>query len=113
MLRTRLRRRVPAGRERLVEDGGGHPAPAGADLENEREADEDAAAPPARLRQQVARLTGAEQGVARGRSAAERRGHAAALSALEQNGDDQDQRVDDEQPEQELVNHVAFRSLCA
>ena len=69
----------------------------GADLEDEREADEDAAAPPARLREQVARLAGAEQRVARRRAPPNARGHAAALPALQQNGGDEDERVDDEQ----------------
>ena len=60
------------------------------DLQDEREEQEDAAAPPARLREQVAGLPRADQRIGRRAGAAEAGGETAALPALEQDGDDED-----------------------
>ena len=74
-------------------------------LKYEGKAEEDSAAPPTGSRQKISRLADADQRV-RGRArAAKARSESTALPALEQNGEDQDDAIDDEQCEKKRVKH--------
>ena len=75
------------------------------DLQNEAEAEEDSAAPPADLGENISGLTDSDQCVRRRARATEARGHTAALSALKQNGKHHDDAVDDEQCKKKRVKH--------
>ena len=75
------------------------------DLQNEAETEEDAAAPPADLGEDVSGLTDSDQCVGRRACATEARGEAGALSALKQNGQHHDDAVDDEQSKKKRVKH--------
>jgi hypothetical protein len=90
--------------ERLIEHRARRARPGARELEDERQPEEDAARPPARLGEQVARLPTSDHRLRRRRRAAEARREAAALPRLQEDRDDQDQRVEDEQGEQERVH---------
>jgi hypothetical protein len=66
------------------------------DLKNEAKAEEDSATPPANGGQEVTGLPDSDQSVRRRAGAAKARGETTALSALQQNGEDQHDAVDDE-----------------
>src|SRR3990172_3759332 len=92
-------------RERTVEHRGRRATAAREDLEHEREADEDASAPPARLREQVPGLQRAEERI-RGRGcSAETRGQPTALTGLQQDGGPEHQGGHQKQGEGEPVEH--------
>ncbi len=76
--------------------------------QQEREPEEEPTAPPADLRQQVAGLTCAEDGVRRAGDAAEARGESAALSGLQQDGGDENHAVDHEQREKDSGDHLEW-----
>src|SRR6476646_220237 len=71
----------------------------------ERQAEEQSSAPPARLRQKIARLTGAEERARRATHAAERRCHSSALSCLHENGGDEQDTVENQEDEKQGVQH--------
>ena len=75
------------------------------DLEYEREAQEDPAAPPANGGKKVSCLPNADQRVRRRARSAKACSESTALSALKQNGEDQNDAVDDEQCEKKRVKH--------
>jgi hypothetical protein len=75
------------------------------DLQYERQAQENSAAPPANRSEEVAGLSNADQRVGRRARSAKACSKSTALSALQQNGEHQDDRVDDEQSEKKRVNH--------
>lgn len=75
------------------------------DLQHKRQTHEDSATPPAGLRQECSRLANADELIRRALSA-EVRGDAPALSALQQNGGDQDDRVEYENREKQVENHL-------
>ncbi len=77
----------------------------GHQLQNEREAHENATAPPARFGEQRACLTDTDELIRRALSA-EIRGDATALPALEQDGGDEDNSVDDKNCEEQIENHL-------
>jgi len=74
-------------------------------LKYERQAEEDSAAPPANGGKEVSCLPNSDQRVWRRARPAEARGESTALSALKQNGEDQNDAVDDEQSEKKRVKH--------
>ena len=71
----------------------------GGDLEHEGDREEHPARPPADLREQIASLTRADERIGRRAHAAEACRHASALSALEQNGGDEEETIENEQDE--------------
>jgi hypothetical protein len=75
------------------------------DLQDEAEAEEYAAAPPADLGKDISRLTDSDERVRRRACASEARGEASPLSALQQNGQHHDEAIDDEQYEKKRVKH--------
>jgi hypothetical protein len=77
----------------------------GQDLQDEAEAQENAATPPACRRQQIARLPDSDERVRRGARAAETGGEPAAFSALEQNDEHEHQAIDYQQDEKKRVKH--------
>ena len=66
------------------------------DLQDEAQAEEDATAPPADRGKEIARLTDSDQRIGGRAGAAEAGRQAAAFPALEQNGQDQHDTVDDQ-----------------
>ena len=75
------------------------------DLQDEAEAEEDSSAPPADCGEEVTGLPDSDQSVGRRARSAKARRETAALSALKQNGEDQDDTVDDEESEKKRVKH--------
>jgi len=75
------------------------------DLQDEAQAEEDTAAPPAHRGEEVPRLADSDQRIGGRAGSTEAGGQAAALSTLQQNGKDKDDAVDDEQSEKKRVKH--------
>jgi hypothetical protein len=75
------------------------------DLQNEAETEEDSATPPAYGGEKVSGLPDSDQRVRRGAGSAKACGESATLAALEENGEDQHDAVDDEQCEKKVVKH--------
>jgi hypothetical protein len=77
----------------------------GHDLQDETEPEENAAAPPADRREEVACLSDSNQRVGRRARAAKARGEPTALSALQQNHEHENQTIDDEERQKKRVKH--------
>jgi hypothetical protein len=77
----------------------------GHDLQDEAEAKENAATPPADLGEDISGLTDSDERVRGGACASEARGETGPLSALQQNGQHHDDAIDDEQCEKKRVKH--------
>ncbi len=75
------------------------------DLQNEAEAQEDSPTPPAYGGEKVSGLPDSDQRVRRRAGSAKARGETAALAALQENGEDQHDAVDDEQCKKKRVKH--------
>jgi hypothetical protein len=74
-------------------------------LQNEAEAEENSATPPADLGEDISSLTDSDERVRGGARTAEARGEAGPLSALQQNGQHHDDAIDDEQCQKKRVKH--------
>jgi len=74
-------------------------------LKDEGKPQEDSATPPTHSSEKISRLPDPDQCVRRRARAAKARSEATALPALQQNGEDQDDAVDDEQSEKKRVKH--------
>jgi hypothetical protein len=74
-------------------------------LQHEAQKEENPTAPPAHRGKEVSCLPDPDQGVRRRARSTKARGEAATLSALQQNGEDQDDAVYDEQSEKKRVKH--------
>src|SRR6478736_1975555 len=79
------------------------------DRQNQREEEEESTTPPARLRQQIARLARAKELIGKDAHATEARRQARPLAALQEDGRDEHEAVEDEQDEQEGV-HAAEKA---
>lgn len=74
-------------------------------LQNEAEAEKDAARPPAGFGQKISSLSDSDECVGRRAGAAEACRETAALPALQEDGGDQHQTIEDQQGQKKRVNH--------
>jgi hypothetical protein len=75
------------------------------DLQNEAEAQEDSPTPPAYGGEKVSGLPDSDQRVRRRAGSAKACRESATLAALQENGEDQHDAIDDEQYEKKVVKH--------
>lgn len=99
-----LRLRAWRGGERAIQHRRRDSCPRGHQLQDEREAEKDAARPPARLREPIAGLAHADKRFGRGSSAAESRRYTATLPGLQEDHEGEHESIDYQKNKKEGVH---------